>query len=186
MNPKYLIHDFNFEGVALISFANLNGKEKRLVRRWRNDGKIRRWSYSRHLISAKEHGDFLKKIKDNRRNFYWLLKGPEKRYLGVISLNKVDLENRNAYLGIYSNPGMKGAGYLLMKCLKEIAFVKAKLHTLKLEVIEDNSKAIAFYKKHGFKVEGRLNEFVIKDGKRLDALVMGIIDKSGRRPLKRG
>jgi len=50
------------------------------------------------------------------------------------------------------------------------------LHSLKLEVIEDNKKAIEFYKKKGFEEEGRLREFVLKHGKWLGVIIMGIIN----------
>jgi sialic acid synthase SpsE len=43
------------------------------------------------------------------------------------------------------------------------------------EVIETNERAISFYKKTGFSEEGRLKEFVFKDGRWLDVIVMGII-----------
>ncbi|MCM8820304.1 MAG: hypothetical protein NC925_05880 [Candidatus Omnitrophica bacterium] len=32
-----------------------------------------------------------------------------------------------------------------------------------------------FYKKHGFRKEGRLKEFVYREGKYLDVIVMGIV-----------
>src|SRR5208283_5956624 len=101
--------------------------------------------------------------------------------LGVIYLNRADFSNMNAFLGIYSNPDRKapGAGSLLVDCLKKIAFEKLNLHTLKLEVIETNVRAVDFYAKSGFSQEGRLEEFVFKKGRWYDVVIMGMVNRTG-------
>jgi len=58
-----------------------------------------------------------------------------------------------------------------------LAFEHLKLHTLKLEVLENNERAINFFKKLGFKEEGRLREFVFKEDIWYDAIIMGITEK---------
>ena len=58
-----------------------------------------------------------------------------------------------------------------------MAFEHLKLHTLKLEVLENNERAINFFKKLGFKEEGRLREFVFKEDIWYDAIIMGITEK---------
>lgn len=167
--------DFKLKNTIGVNFINLSEKEKEIVRGWRNSESIRRWMYTNHVISAKEHADFIKRIKNDPRNLYWLLRD-KRDYIGVIYLNRVDLRNKNAYLGIYANPRRKlaGAGRTLVTSLKDIAFKALNLHTLKLEVLADNQRAIRFYKKFGFKKEGRLNNFVIRDGIYKDVLIMGI------------
>ena len=120
------------------------------------------------------------KLEEDNRNFYWLVKNKDE-YLGVINLTLVDSNNKNAYLGIYSNPHLKGVGSSLMECLKKVAFDVAHLHTLKLEVIEDNEKALNFFKKAGFVNEGKLKDFVFKNGKYKNVIIMGIINKNGNK-----
>jgi len=41
---------------------------------------------------------------------------------------------------------------MLIRCLRNLAFEKAKLHTLKLEVIENNESALDFYRKSGLRM----------------------------------
>lgn len=166
--------------LELINFINLTDEEKEIVRKWRNRENVRKWMYTDRIISQEEHSKFIETLKKDKKNCYWFLKDKKKGdYVGVIYLNKVDFKNKNAYLGIYSNPEkkIKGAGTLLLGMLKNIAFKIAKLHTLKLEVIENNEQAIKFYKKLGFVNEGRLKEYVFKDGEWHDVIVMGIINK---------
>lgn len=169
------------KGVRPINFVNLGDKEKDLVRIWRNNEKIKKWFYTCHTISASEHNNFIKRLKTDDKNFYWLVKEDSQGYIGVINLIKVDFRNGNAYLGIYSNPEIRGVGHILMDCLKRLAFEVARLHTLKLDVIEENERAIKLYKREGFKREGKLEEFIFENGRWHDILVMGIRDETKKR-----
>jgi UDP-4-amino-4,6-dideoxy-N-acetyl-beta-L-altrosamine N-acetyltransferase len=161
--------------VVLLNFVNLNVKENEMVRLWRNHSRIRRWMYSSHIISSKEHTDFINNLKDDKKNFFWIVRYKEGKYLGVVYLNRLDLTNKNAYLGIYANPNLKGVGNILIGCLKELSFNIINLHSLKLEVIESNKRAVQFYKKIGFKDEGCLKEYVFKNGKWVNVIIMGLI-----------
>lgn len=179
VNKMNLQLDFNFGKYKLRNFINLTSEEKEMVRNWRNDKRIRRYMYQANIISKIEHINFVEKLKNETKDFYWLVNDNE-NYIGVIYLNKVDFIHKHAYLGIYANPKLKGVGSILMDCLKKLAFKIAKLHTLKLEVIETNERAIKFYKKHSFKEEGRLKEFVYRDGRWLDVIVMGVVNKNDK------
>ncbi|MFN3599665.1 MAG: UDP-4-amino-4,6-dideoxy-N-acetyl-beta-L-altrosamine N-acetyltransferase, partial [Aquificaceae bacterium] len=145
---------------------------------WRNHPEVRKWMFSDHEISQEEHTRFIENLKRDNKNFYYLAyKGDVP--IGVISLIRVDFKNRNAYWGVYSNPENKilGAGIILEKTILNLAFEMIGLHTLKLEVIEDNERAKSFYKNMGFLEEGRLKEFVFKDGLWKDVIVMGITEE---------
>jgi len=170
-----LRRNIELNGAELINFINLTDHEKEMIRNWRNHEIIRNMMYSDHIITIEEHFNFLVKLRTESNNFYWMVR-KNREYIGTISLNRVDFKNFNAYIGIYSNPNLFGMGLLLIECLKMLAFDEAKLHTLKLEVIDGNEKAINFYKKSGFKEEGQLKEFVFKNDKWLDVIVMGIIN----------
>ena len=170
--------DIFSDGNLLINFINLTAEDTEVVRKWRNHKKIKKWMYQDHTISSKEHLEFIERLRKDCKNFYWLLKNRKGDYLGIISLIKIDSRNKNAYLGIYSNPNCKlsGSGYLLITSLKHLAFDIFKLHTLKLKVMYINKQAIKFYKKYGFKKEGKLREFVYKNNKWHDVFIMGIVN----------
>ena len=174
---KDLRGNIDFERAILKNFINLDIKEMEMVLRWRNNKSVRKWMYLNHIISQDEHIHFIDKLKEDNKNFYWLVKNNVGEYMGVISLNRVDFSNKNGYLGIYSNPDSKksGTGSLLVGCLKELFFERLNFHTLKLEVIAGNEQAVSFYKKSGFSEEGKLKEFVFKDSKWHDVIVMGIV-----------
>ncbi|WP_129597817.1 UDP-4-amino-4,6-dideoxy-N-acetyl-beta-L-altrosamine N-acetyltransferase [Methanohalophilus profundi] len=167
-------HDFG--DFVLINFTELNKKEKDSIREWRNSETVRKWMYSDSLISPEEHTQFINSLKLDTKNCYWLVSNKKEEHIGVIYLNKIDFRNKNAYLGIYNNPNckLKNRGSILINLIIELSFSLYELHTLKLEVIENNERAINFYKKAGFIQEGRLKEFVLKNGSWHDVIVMGL------------
>jgi UDP-4-amino-4,6-dideoxy-N-acetyl-beta-L-altrosamine N-acetyltransferase len=182
MESIKLQQTFELEDSILINFIFLTDKEKEMIRNWRNHETIRRWMYSEHVISIEEHNVFIENLKNDNKNSYWLIKHKvEDDYIGVIYLNRIDFINKNACLGIYVNPFLKktGIGRILIKYLIKLTFNILKFHTLKLEVLENNEKAINFYKKSGFSEEGRLKEFISKDKKWNNVIIMGIINHEG-------
>lgn len=173
-----LRQDFTIDKLKVKNFVTLSSEEIEFVRSFRNHNEIRKWMYSDDIIPLQDHINFINSLKENDRNYYWLVKMEEK-YIGVISLSRIDFKHRNAYLGIYANPFLvsRGKGKLLIKCIKKLAFDYANLHTLKIEVMDTNEKAINFYKKVGFSDEGRLKEFLYRNGNWHDMVVMGIINR---------
>ncbi len=165
--------------MELVNFVNLTSYESEMVRRWRNTPAIREWMYNTDIITEDEHGAFISSLKNTKNRLYWLVRESGGGYAGVISLVNIRWNHRHAYLGIYANPEERkpGRGSLLLSALLDVTFDILKLHTLKLEVIESNTAAIGLYKKFGFKEEGRLKEFVFKDGKWMDVIVMGMMEK---------
>lgn len=175
---ELLSGNLEFEDIKLKNFTNLSEEEHEIVRRWRNHPEVRKWMYSNHEISREEHLRFVERLREDTKNFYYLVTKEDKN-VGVIYLTKLDLKNRNAYLGIYSNPQdkIKGAGLILGRAIMKLAFKVVILHTLKLEVFENNLKALELYKKLGFKKEGRLREFVYREDRWLDVIVMGMTEE---------
>ncbi|MEM1689050.1 MAG: UDP-4-amino-4,6-dideoxy-N-acetyl-beta-L-altrosamine N-acetyltransferase [Candidatus Hadarchaeales archaeon] len=173
---------FKIDDIELINFVNLNKDEKNIVLKMRNHDTVRKWMYNNRIISPHEHYRFIWSLKKDSKNFYFLVRRQNK-FMGVVYLTRVDFMNRNGYLGLYANPffSEKKIGTILGNILLKLAFDIAGLHTLKLEVIEDNERAIHLYKKLGFVEEGRLREFVFRDGKWKDVIIMGMTEEEYRR-----
>ena len=167
--------DFNLLGSELINFVNLEDKQKELVRNWRNHTDIKKWMRTEHHISSDEHLEFIERLRSDKENVYWLVKNNGQN-IGVIYLNNIDFENRTAYLGIYANPNLSGVGSKLIRLLKELSFMVGGVPSLKLEVMENNLRAIDFYKKHGFVIENKKAESIRRDGKVCREIIMGLDD----------
>jgi ribosomal protein S18 acetylase RimI-like enzyme len=77
-------------------------------------------------------------------------------------------------MGLLPEHRGKGIGTRLMTEIMERAGARG-LHRVELEVFEENSAAIALYRKFGFKEEGRKAHAVMIDGKYINALAMAIL-----------
>ncbi len=169
--------DIDFEPYQLKNFVNLSEHELDMVRTWRNHPDVRKWMFSQHEISQEEHRAFVENLKNSYKDAYWMVIR-ESVYIGVVYLNRINFKHKHAYLGIYANPLNKvpEAGRILIDLVTRLSFDLLNLHTLKLEVMEDNHRAIKLYARAKFKEEGRLKEFVYRNGKWIDVVVMGIIN----------
>ena len=148
-----------------------------MVRKWRNYEGIRKWMYNDHEISIEEHTKFINSLKISNEKVFWLVKIDED-YIAVLDLLNINWQYKRAYFGIYANPEtqMKGIGKLLDNLAVKIVFEILNFHSLKLEVIESNERVINLHKKMGFTEEGKLKDYVFKDGKWCDVITMGKIN----------
>ncbi|KAH7098097.1 acyl-CoA N-acyltransferase [Auriculariales sp. MPI-PUGE-AT-0066] len=103
-----------------------------------------------------------------------------KAVVGMVSLRPSGAtRNRTANLAIAFKEVQCGRGYgtEVMQWLLAHAFDHLGLHRIVLEVLEDNPRAIAVYKKVGFVEEGRHRKNNWLDGKWTDLLIMGILEQ---------
>lgn len=100
------------------------------------------------------------------------------RCVGDIRLHSVNPMDARAILGLgILDPTLLGQGYgtEAITLLLKHAFGAMGLHRVSLRVIEFNERAIAAYKKVGFKEEGRERESALVQGQRYDDLIMGVL-----------
>lgn len=83
-------------------------------------------------------------------------------YLGTISLKNIDYKSKNAEYAISMRQCTKGTGaaYKATKQILDYAFNTLDLEKVYLNVLKENKRAIAFYKKVGFKSEGESRKAV--------------------------
>jgi RimJ/RimL family protein N-acetyltransferase len=102
----------------------------------------------------------------------------EGKIIGIGGFDEIIKENEIAtlFIGFGSqNERGKGYGTKAMKLLLDYGFRELKLHRIQLQVIEFNKGAIVLYEKFGFKKEGVFREFVLREGKRYDLLLYGLL-----------
>lgn len=168
--------DYLFGALQVIDFVNLSCDEREIVRRLRNHDDVRKWMYNEDPISEEEHGGFIESLKKDEKNYYWLVREWD-NHLGVFSFNRVDFRNRRTFYGMYVNPFSKkrGIGSKIISCAKIICKDVFQMHSLRLEVFEENERAISFYLQHGLEIEGKMREFVFRDHKWKNVVIMGML-----------
>lgn len=102
----------------------------------------------------------------NNANIFAVIK--ELQYIGFAAFYSNDIENNIAYLtqlAVKPEIENKGIGKMLLFVSIELSR-KMGMKVIKLEVINDNIKAISFYKKNGFKFcqqVSKNSKYMIKD-----------------------
>lgn len=94
--------------------------------------------------------------------------------LGYLQLNHIDAVNRHASLGICLAASAQGQGHGRAAC--EAAFAYASetlcLRKITLEVLAENTRAIALYEKLDFRHVGTLNAHYLQDNRWHDVVLM--------------
>jgi RimJ/RimL family protein N-acetyltransferase len=99
-------------------------------------------------------------------------------HVGNVILDRIDQYLATARLSIYIGDsqfrGMK-IGQKSLDLAAKHAFSTMNLHKIWLTVHQYNSRAIAAYRAAGFEIEGTLRDEFFFQGKRCNALVMGLL-----------
>ncbi|MFD2644193.1 UDP-4-amino-4,6-dideoxy-N-acetyl-beta-L-altrosamine N-acetyltransferase [Pseudomonas japonica] len=159
------------------------------VRALRNHADVRRFMYSDHEISPDEHARWLASLVGNARQrvFVVMLDGA---VAGLVSLNAINATHRSADWAFYLDPVLqgKGLGSLVEFWLLDHAFNEAGLEKLNCEVLASNEAVVKMHRKFGFALEGVRRQNILKDGARLDVVLLGITREEwqAQRPAVRG
>ncbi len=104
--------------------------------------------------------------------------GFKNKLVGVVYLTDMDSLNRNAELSIMlgdKSAWNKGIGSTAVKYMLAHAFGDLNLERVYLRVLENNKRAIAFYKKLGFVHEGTLRKMIYKNNVYHNMIMMSIL-----------
>jgi RimJ/RimL family protein N-acetyltransferase len=107
----------------------------------------------------------------------------EDRLVGFVALHSIEWNNQVAMLAIgigRATDRNRGYGRDALNLGLRYAFDELNLHRVGLNVIADNTPAIHLYEKAGFKREGIIRDAVLRDGRRCDCLLMGILGREWR------
>lgn len=108
----------------------------------------------------------------------------EDRLVGFVALEEIDWQDRSAYLAIgIGEPDYWGLGYGTdaVRVILRYAFDVLSLDRVNLDVFEYNQRAYRSYLKAGFVEEGRLRQYLNRDGRRWDLIFMGVLREEWQR-----
>lgn len=150
---------------------------------WRRDSEFMRLidSGEATLRSQKDSQKWIEKeLEDQEINQYLftIRTLAEDKLLGDIGLSVVNWMSREAFVGLgIGERDFWGRGYGtdVMKVILRYAFTEINLRRVTLSVFEYNPRAVRSYEKAGFVHEGRMRQFLNREGKRWDMLFMAIL-----------
>lgn len=171
-----------------VELAPLDSTDVGLLRSWRNNYQIWRWSRQNDLISdAEQVRWFNRQSEDPSVKMYKIVADTEKAKgpVGSCGLSSIDVYNRRAEFSIYIAPQSQrlGLGKAALSCLLHHAFKNLGLNVVWGECFDGNP-AIKMFESLGFSKDGTLRQFYFKDGKFIDAHLISITagDFDARRP----
>jgi len=175
---------------------NTNLLEGKLVRLTAEDPKpqaeaITRWlrnsTYNRllddepsHLWSAKKMTEWIEKdLEQNPKEpFFFIRAIAEDKVIGFISGWGLNWQHGDTFFGIglgEEDFWGKGYGTEALQLFLGYVFREMNLRRVSLNVFGYNPRAVRSYEKCGFRIEGRVRQAMLREGKRWDMIYMGIL-----------
>lgn len=155
-----------------------------LYAKWLNDRKVTDGIHgTRNVVNVEsERNWFTNTLEKGKYTFGIVLKDND-QLIGNIGFSEYNGIDRSASLGIFIGEEeyrSNGYGAEAIKLLIKYGFDILNLHSIELGVYNFNERAIACYKKVGFKECGRRHECYFLDGKYYDRITMEILEKDYR------
>ncbi len=158
-----------------------------LLYRWFNDQRVLEDLGSGHgyfCVSMEGEKSTVERMLNDRHALYFIIvKREGDRPIGLIGLASIDERNASAEMRVIVgevNEWDKGLGKDAIDVLLDHAFNVRNMHRIWLRVAEYNARAIACYRKCGFKDEGRSRHDHYHKGSWRDALLMSLLDSEFR------
>ncbi len=115
------------------------------------------------------------KLQDKSREDYAIM-ADASRHVGNCGLTSIDARRRKAELWIYLGETYgQGVGTKALHLLLDRAFDGLNLRRVYIRVVATNQRALAFYLRAGFKIEGCARSDTIRDGKSVDSTLLSIL-----------
>ena len=145
---------------------------------WLNDFDTTDYIGRSHLtITIDEEKKYLEK-HNNSEILFAIVTEKDDKLIGTISLHDIDHIRRIATMGIFIGDKEhrgKGYGTEAVKLILDYGFNYINLNNIKLDLKEFNERALACYKKCGFKEYGRRRKCNFINGKYYDTIEMDIL-----------
>jgi ribosomal-protein-alanine N-acetyltransferase len=124
------------------------------------------------------HERFQQKLAIN----WAMIKTADKQMIGYIGLVNIDAENDHAEIGYILLPEFQKNGFMheAMQAVIDFSFEKLFVHRLSATVDPENMASSKVLEKCGFKLEGHLREHEIFEGRYLDSLIYGLLNREYR------
>ena len=164
-----------------IYLAPMMVEDAKIFCKWLNDNSVTDGlNKTKDVTTIENEIEYLENVNKKGEYAFSIVKKEDDTLIGSCSINEIDFPNRAGTVGILigdeENRG-KGYGTDTLKTLLNYGFNELCLHNIQLGVYSFNERAIACYKKVGFKEVGRNREVRFHNGKWYDGILMDILDR---------
>jgi RimJ/RimL family protein N-acetyltransferase len=150
------------------------------VTRWYQDRDIARLTryQARPMNAAEIERFFQSRMLAQDALAYSIVELPDWRLIGFTTFSSLDGDNGSVMFHITigeRDSWGRGLGTEATELMLGHAFERLGLHRVGLSVFSYNLRAIRAYEKAGFRIEGRLREAILRDGRYWDEIQMGVL-----------
>ena len=147
--------------------------------KWLNDFKITDYiGRSSAIMTIEGEKKWFENNPTDTDQIFFIVRAEDDKVIGSIGLHRIDYISRTATFGIFigeESGKNKGYGTESLRLILDYGFNYLNLNSIKLDVMEFNDRAIACYKKCGFKEYGRRRKCYFLNGKYYDKIEMDIL-----------
>ena len=145
---------------------------------WLNDFETTDYTGRSHQTMSIELEKRYLEERVNEDTVFAIIEKDTDKLLGTVGLHQVNHIKRKATLGIFIGDKeyrSKGYGTEAIRLILDFGFNYLNLNNIKLDLMEFNERALACYKKCGFKEYGRRRKCEFINGKYYDTIEMDIL-----------
>ena len=168
----------NIEG-KLVTLRAIEKEDLEFMRNMMNDSEMENlvvgWAFP---VSKYQQEKWYENNIQNQNNLRFIIENKGKEALGLATLTNIDWKNRKATHGIKlanKENRTKGIGTDSVMAIMRYAFDELQLNRLNGSWFEMNIASKTMYTKCGWQEEGRLREYVYKNGNYRDLITVGIL-----------
>lgn len=157
-----------------------------VVQRLADDPEIARWTFIPHPYEDGIAEDWIsshaKELDQGTGVTFAVTLKPDLQLVGAIALMKVNAQHRNAELGYWVAREHQGNGYATEagRAALDFGFKDMDLHRIHCFHFAGNNRSGRVMRKLGMTVEGRMKDYILRNGRYLDAVLYGIINPAHR------
>ncbi len=167
-----------------IYLSPVNIEDAEMYAKWLNDRKVTDGIHgTRNVVNIEGERKWIADTLERGTHTFGIVLKDSDKLIGNIGFSDYNGTDRSATLGIFIGDEEyrnNGYGSEAIKLLIKYGFDVLNLHNIDLGVFSFNERAIACYKKVGFKEYGRRHECYFLDGKYHDRIEMEILEDDYR------
>lgn len=161
-----------------IAFRPIEYDDLEVLRKLHNDMTTLLNLGNPQMVTSEEQVEWWKSISLSKTIRRYCILGGERyeRIIGMLRVQNIDHLNKNCEIGldILAEHRKRGYGRKSYEMVLQYLFLHLNIHTIYLRVIDSNERARSLYEEIGFQLTGKYPEFIYRNGKYQDYLIMSM------------